>query len=67
MKELCRETWHAEVKHKLKNLLGQYAVIREAVSTDIHQQTREETEWKTRGGEASECFSRGFLNFGVNI
>ena len=43
-------------------LLGQYAVIREAVSTNIHRQTREKSEWKTRGGEATEGFSRGFFS-----
>ena len=43
-------------------IMGQYAVIREAVLTNIHRQTREKTEWKTRGGEATECFSRGFFS-----
>ena len=43
-------------------ILGQYAMIREAVLTNIHRQTREKTEWKTRGGEATECFSRGFFS-----
>ena len=37
--------------------LGQYAVIREAVLTNIHRQTREKTEF----------FTRFFLEFGVNI
>ena len=32
------------------------------VLTNIHRQTREKTEWKTRGGEATECFARGFFS-----
>ena len=57
---LILDIW-GKTRINIRLKLGQYAVIREAVSTNIHDK-REKSEWNTQGGEATEGFSRGFFS-----
>ena len=49
-------------------IMGQYSVIREAVSANIHDKREKNPSEKPEGGRATEgFFTRIFLEFGVNI
>ena len=52
--------------HSLYERLRQYAVIREAVSTNIHDKGEKNPSEKPKVAKPPRVFTRIFLEFGVN-